>query len=78
MAKKLHFLDLPLGLSSLVTHKLSDLALTDNVSGWDKLVGKPHNAEVRAQSSVIYPKKLAVSQKTCHAPKRLQRIRFLA
>ena len=27
---------------------------------------------------VIYPKKLAVSQKTCHAPKRLQRIRFLA
>jgi len=26
---------------------------------------------------VIYPKKLAISQKTCHAPKRFQRIRFL-
>src|ERR1700726_996742 len=31
--------------------------------------------DVTRRAAVIYPKKMTVSQKTCHAPKRLQRIR---
>jgi site-specific recombinase XerD len=46
--------------------------LEANAPVW--LSGSPRNP----RQAVIYPKKLAVSQKTCHAPKRLQRIRVLA